>query len=371
MSITMKLSMDDHYFEIRDDLLVRCRGTNPVDKLPERITRIGKEAFRECMIEELDLTNSNVRSIEEEAFQYQDSLKKVILPELDRIGNDAFRDCENLKTVLFTGPVGEVEEQAFMGCRSLEEVSFPQVGRIGRWAFMNCEALERVFFPGKVEEIADEAFFCCKQLKEALFTNVGNIGDCVFFECKKLEYVHFAGSVGIIGEEAFRNCSSLKKLVFEEKVESLKLGSFSWCRNLADVVMPEGAIDENDIDNGFWTTSYTKAGGLEQHPEGNAPWYLLWKVKQLDQKIDKLSRESAFLRKGKCPFCGGNLTARRERLFRPKKILCGQCGRREDEIREFSAKYKALEEERKELAEIAGQNLVFARLLKKYEKNRK
>ena len=370
MGMIMKLTVDDHYFEIQDDLLIRCRGSNPINKMPERITRIGKEAFRDCQLEELDLTGTHIRAIEEEAFLCQDSLKKVILPELDRIGADAFRGCENLKTVILTGAVEEIQEQAFMGCRNLEEISFNRTGQIGRWAFMNCESLERVWFSGAVEEIGDEAFFCCRELKEALFSDVGKLGDCVFFECKKLASVHFAGSVGSIGEEAFRNCSALKELVFEQKVEHLGLGAFSYCRNLAEVVMPEGAIDDDSIENGFWTTSYTKAGGLEQHPEGNAPWYLLWKIKRLDQEIAGVKQEKDYLNHGKCPFCGGKLVAKRERLFHPKQIRCEQCGRREEEIRLFSQKFKDLETARAELAETAGDNLVFAGMLEAYEREK-
>ena len=55
MGMTMKLTLDDNYFEIQDDLLVRCRGTAVIGNMPDRVTRIGKGAFRDCMAEELDL----------------------------------------------------------------------------------------------------------------------------------------------------------------------------------------------------------------------------------------------------------------------------------------------------------------------------
>ena len=371
MGMTMKLTLDDNYFEIQDDLLVRCRGTAVIRNMPDRVTRIGKGAFRDCMAEELDLTDSNVCLIDEEAFSLNDSLRKVILPKLDRIGADAFRDCENLRTVQFLGPVGEIEEQAFMGCRSLGDLSFPEVGKIGRWSFMNCEEIRKIRFDGTVGEIAAEAFFCCRHLKEIVFSEVGKMGECVFFECKELESVCFTGPVENIGEEAFRNCLSLRRLEFKEKVESLGLGAFSYCKNLSDVIILEGMIDSDSIDGGFWTTSYTKAGGLEQHPEGNAPWYQIWKLREIDRRIAAEGQELYYLSQGKCPFCGGELVAKRERLFRPKRIRCAACGRREEEIKAFSDNYDELRRKRQEITDTAEENPVFAGLLLEYEKSRR
>ena len=371
MGMTMKLSLDDNYFEIQDDLLVRCRGSAVINNLPDRVTGIGKGAFRDCQAEELDLTGSNIRFIEEEAFSFNSSIKKIILPKLEKIGQDAFRDCENLQEVQFTGTIGEIEEQAFMGCRSLENMVFPEVGKIGRWSFMNCESLQKLHFTGLVEEIGSEAFFCCKHLKEIFFSEVGKMGECVFFECKELEHVRFTGPVELIGEEAFRNCRSLKRLEFEDQVEEIGLGAFSYCRNLYEVTIPEGAINPDSIDGGFWTTSFTKAGGLEQHPEGNAPWYQLWKIRDIDRKIAAEGQEIAYMSQGNCPFCGGELIAKRERLFRPKKIRCVRCGRKEEEIRAYSADYEALRQKRQELTDTAGENPVFAALLKEYDSDRK
>lgn len=371
MGMTMKLSLDENYYEIQDDLLVRCRGTATITKIPERVTKIGKSAFRDCMSEELDLSDSNVCSIDDEAFSLNTSLRRVTLPKLERIGADAFRDCENLQSVRFLGPVGEIEEQAFMGCHSLEELVFPEVGKIGRWSFMNCEEISKIHFTGPVGEIAAEAFFCCRNLKEIIFSEVGKMGECVFFECKELENVLFTGPVEAIGEEAFRNCLSLRRLEFKENVESVGLGAFSYCRNLSEVIFPEGAMDPDDIDIGFWTTSFTKSGGLEQHPEGNAPWYQIWKIDEIDRKIAAEGQELYYLSLGKCPFCGGDLISKRERLFRPKRIRCVRCGRQEEEIKAFSADYDELRQKRKELTDTAVENPVFAALLKEYEKSRK
>ena len=369
MGMTMKLSLGDTYFEIQDDLLIRCRGTAAIRELPEKVRRIGKGAFRDCLSEEVDLTHSKIRFIDDEAFYLNTSLKKVSLPELDRIGSDAFRDCENLETVRFLGSIGEIEEQAFMGCRSLKEIELPSAGKIGRWCFMNCEEIRTVHFNGPVEEIAAEAFFCCRHLKEIRFSEVGKMGECVFFECKELETVHFTGPVTEIGEEAFRNCLSLKKLIFDDKVESIGLGAFSYCRNLTDVVIAKDTIEPDDLDSGFWTTSFTKSGGLEQHPEGNAPWYQIWKIGEIDQKIAAEGQEHYYISKGKCPFCGGDLIAKRERLFRPKKTHCVRCGRKEEEIKAFTADYNELRRKRLELTETAGENPAFAALLLEYEKN--
>lgn len=228
METILRLTVEGNEFEIQDDLLVRCGGSSRViDKLPENVRKIGKNAFIDSPVEVLDLSASGIRLIGEEALYLHPTLKEVILPELEEIGPDAFRDCENLRTAEFRGNTGEIGEQAFMGCRQLKELSFGQIGRIGRWAFLNCESLQSVRFSGSVGEIADEAFFCCHALKEISFSDAGTMGDCVFFECRELEKVLFAGVVDRIGEEAFRNCSSLRSVEFRKPVETIGLGAFS------------------------------------------------------------------------------------------------------------------------------------------------
>ncbi len=369
MGTIMKLTSERTDYEIQDDLLIRYRGSRTlVDQLPEDVVRIGKNAFADSPVEVLDLSTSNVQQISEEAFYLHPSLKQVILPGLDEIGPDAFRDCENLQTVECRGSIGEIGEQAFMGCRQLKELSFAQIGRIGRWAFLNCESLKKVNFSGMVEEIADEAFFCCHSLKEITFADAGKMGDCVFFECRELERVLFAGSVGRIGEEAFRNCPSLRSVEFRGPVESMALGAFSYCRNLTEVVFDESQVEEEMIDNAFWTTSYTKAGGLEQHPEGSAPWYLLWKMKKYDGEIAALEKRMAEISEGRCPYCGGAMIREKKRLFRPEKVLCGTCGRPPSDGSEFAASMESLKQKTRKIRGVAREHPVFAGMLEAYDK---
>ena len=372
MGTMKKLASERTDFEIQEDLLVRYTGSKIlVDQLPEEVVRIGKNAFDESPVEVLDLSTSGVRRISEEAFYLHPSLKTIILPGLEEIGPDAFRDCESLQTVECRGSIGEIGEQAFMGCRQLKELSFAQIGRIGRWAFLNCESLQKVNFSGMIEEIADEAFFCCHGLKEITFADAGKMGDCVFFECRELERVLFAGSVERIGEEAFRNCPSLRSVEFRGPVEAIALGAFSYCRNLTEVAFDEGSIEEEMIDNAFWTTSYTKAGGLEQHPEGSAPWYLLWKMKKCEAAITALEEKMAALREGRCPYCGGAMIRERQRLFRPEKILCGSCGRPPSDGSEFAASIDSLQQKIRKIRGVAREHPVFADMLEAYDQGRR
>lgn len=66
----------------------------------ENTYSIGERAFENTAIEAITAGNT-IMHIKEYAFTKCDSLKTVILPEINTIGNGAFYGCQNLKTISF------------------------------------------------------------------------------------------------------------------------------------------------------------------------------------------------------------------------------------------------------------------------------
>lgn len=112
--------------------------------LPNSITHIGREAFREC-----------------------GALKSIKLPtSLQVIGDYAFENCWSLKTVACPASLLVIGEYAFGECFSLEKVRLNKGLRyIGPEAFFYCESLTEITLPDTVEEIGEDAFRGCKSLK--------------------------------------------------------------------------------------------------------------------------------------------------------------------------------------------------------------
>lgn len=56
---------------------------------------------------------------------------------LTRIGRDAFSECVSLEKILLPGTVTEVDDRAFYRCKSLKTVRFPEgLKRIGKEALL-------------------------------------------------------------------------------------------------------------------------------------------------------------------------------------------------------------------------------------------
>jgi len=116
----------------------------------------------------INLHESSVEVIDNEAFSFCKSLKVLKLPPSVKTINDgAFRCCESLIIVnLSTRPLlEEIANGAFYDCSSLLAVHFPNsLQRIGEYAFWNCHSLIAAEFPPTVQ-VEDEAFFNCRTLE--------------------------------------------------------------------------------------------------------------------------------------------------------------------------------------------------------------
>ncbi|MCI6007046.1 MAG: leucine-rich repeat protein, partial [Ruminococcus sp.] len=105
--------------------------------IPNSVTEIVVDAFRDCTgLESVTIPNS-VTKIGWQAFAYCTGLKSITIPNsVTKIGDDAFRDCTGLTSVTIPSSVTEIDEWAFNGCTSLKSVTIPSsVTEIGDYAF--------------------------------------------------------------------------------------------------------------------------------------------------------------------------------------------------------------------------------------------
>ncbi len=128
--------------------------------LPDGITTVGNNAFRNCSA----LTRINlpegITSIGASSFAFCRQLSAVSIPgSAEKLGGSAFYECSGLTSVELQPGLAEIGDSAFHKCTALTEISLPaSVMRIRSKAFNGCSALTQISFLGHAPTIAGDAF---------------------------------------------------------------------------------------------------------------------------------------------------------------------------------------------------------------------
>ena len=241
--------------------------------IPEGVTTIGREAFRNANgIKKIQFPSSLV-SIETYAFSVCSNLTEVVIPDgVTIIESAAFDNCASLKKVVVPSSVVDLGYHTFAGCAALEEADV--ACDIGYGMFMDCVKLTNLTLGNTVTTIGEYAFLGCNSLERVVLpsslTNVGEVPAIsreVFKECKKLESVIFAENYNpiTIGEWAFNGCINLSKVVFPSNLVNMDavngvncaIGAYSFagCTSLTELIGLE--ILEGIGDYAFHNTGLT------------------------------------------------------------------------------------------------------------------
>ena len=211
---------------------------------------------------------------------YADGLPaNLVIPDgVTGIGSDAFKDCTSLTSVTIPGSVTSIGDYAFFRCTSLASVTIPDgVKTIGKRAFYNCTSLTDVTIPGNVTSIGEYAFYGCTKLREVQFKGTKAQWQAIkgideaYITCIQCsdgylgvkdapDYLTMNGTIvtgyadglpadlvipdGVteIGYEAFNNCQNLTSVTIPASVKSIQVrqiwgtySAFDRCTNLKTV----------------------------------------------------------------------------------------------------------------------------------------
>ena len=137
-------------------------------KLPNTVTTIGIQAFRNC-----------------------DNLTTVVIPDgVTTIGSFAFGNCSNLTSAIIPDSVISISGGAFSQCKNLTTMIIPDhVKSIGYSAFHNCTSLTSVTVGKNVASIDYSAFNSCASLQKITFTgNAPLLGNNMFYNVTATAY---------------------------------------------------------------------------------------------------------------------------------------------------------------------------------------
>ena len=233
--------------------------------IPEGVTEIGENAFKDCTALKSVKLPSTLKAIGGYAFQNCKELSSISLPAgLESIGMDAFEFCSALPSSLaIPAGVSEIGSYAFNETPWLSaqqaksplvivngilldastctgDVVIPSsVKMIGAYAFFDCGEMTSVTIPKSVKSIGSYAFYGCSGLKEIKIPDsVTEIGDGAFEFCTGLTSVNIPGSVGVISFGAFRDCSALSSVTVGYGTTEIADWAFYDCTALKEITVP-------------------------------------------------------------------------------------------------------------------------------------
>lgn len=256
-------------FEIVGGKLVKYNGADPVVSIPDTVSVVGKDSFKECS-----------------------GITEVTIPDSVRI----------------------IEDCAFAGCTSLETVRIPaSVTTIGWGVFESCHSLKSIVIPDSVTTMGGDVFHGCKALKNVrLSRGLERIKERTFAECSSLEEIVIPEGVRVLAYNAFDNSMSLKKLTLPSSLEKLDTSGYchGWSRVLSTVegnkqMLLKLWVNTNDLYS--WVKNFSDF-------ETTRPAFAVDYVREIlaDRRAQK-----------RCPYCGGRLKG----LF---DKVCTQCNRTQD-----------------------------------------
>ncbi len=244
---------------------------NPTGWIPETLTSMGTDAFRETQIykkasstpqkivyagnwvagivREYEVTGSvnlqfdpdRVAGIADYAFFKQPISSVQGLSSCRYIGKGAFSMCSNLVNVSLNRNLTEISDFAFEQCSNLIRVTLPRtLKNIGNYAFYRCNSLSEIDLSStNCESIGKSAFFDCFNMTSVtLSKNLKSIDEMAFFSCSSLVEITIPDNVTDIGNKCFLGCIELKKATIGNSLVEIPDSAFYDCTMLKTINIP-------------------------------------------------------------------------------------------------------------------------------------
>ena len=223
--------------------------------LPDSMTEIPQNAFRDCYGLEEVVLGANVVKINSWAFQDCPNLKKGAKADgtwegIENIASQAFMGCSSLTSVVLPSTLTTVSSTIFSDSSmangdgfifesGLKEVTIPANLTAFSTMFQKATGLEKVIISEGITEIPANAFLNCPNLKEVVLPSTLTSIGASAFSGTALASIVIPDSVTTIGSKAFENCAALTSVKLPAGLVELTSSVFSGCSALTAITIPE------------------------------------------------------------------------------------------------------------------------------------
>ena len=185
--------------------------------------------------------DNNITSVPSSAFSGNTKLKTIILPNtITSIGSNAFRDCTNLIGDLkIPSSSTTIGSNAFKNCENLSGyLIIPNtVTDIGAYAFDGCKSITGLTIGSGLTEIKTGTFNTNGiQGQLVIPNNITGFGNC-FLYCTGITSVVFSTSVTSDGGYTFRGCRSITEIVLPSNITNVGQYCYDGCSGLTSVTL--------------------------------------------------------------------------------------------------------------------------------------
>lgn len=252
---------------IKEGVFQDCSGLKcfeGVFKIPESVTFINRDAFKNCVSLDCKLQISSDVFIGSNAFagtNFQglvvpEYVEEILFGNYDYFKNNSITiDFENYNSA--SNQTITIGDNAFEGYNFSGELKLPNaLETIGDRAFYGLDTLEGgLIIPDSVNSIGSGAFEDCSGLFGSFLfpRSIQNIGPYAFKNCKDLVYnPKFDPGLVSIGEEAFSNCISLNGIVeLPINTQSIGSGAFLNASGLGGILITSFGVNVFEGENAF------------------------------------------------------------------------------------------------------------------------
>lgn len=240
-------------FIIIQDVLVKYVGNAHIVSIPEKVNKIGRDAFKNQTKITKVLLSDNILEIQESAFERCISLTYITLPKhLLRIGKRAFCRCYNLAYIAINDELEEYGEECFGFCGKLKTILLSEKAQdIKSSSFNNCSMLMEIHVPeANLYYSSIAGVLYDKQVKIAircpenynydmitLPSSVKEIGEWCFSRCMKIIDIVLPKTLEAIDAHAFQDSCNITSLTLGDAIKSFDISAIDGWNERQQIVM--------------------------------------------------------------------------------------------------------------------------------------